>query len=254
MTINRKLFSSFCVACALASCGGQSGTSSSSAPTINVPTQPAIAAPAPAFAAAPAVNFAPAPAASGNCPSPNALGPQFDAIVPPNSVDSALFDAAVLHFTNVRRCANDLRPLAGDPALQQTAQVHSNDMATLNFFSHTSPVPGRSTLPDRLKGAGIGFLDAAENIALRSRLKLISGRSFTVKNRATCEFAYDGQTIQPHSYRTMAQEFVQAWEDSPGHRANLFSPVYKRLGTGSSFKPNPRNCGDVVATQNFAAS
>ena len=96
-------------------------------------------------------------------------------------------------------------------------------------------------------------MDASENIALRSRLQLISGRSFTVQNRATCEFAYDGQPIQAHSYRTMAQDFVQAWEESPGHRANLLSPTYKRLGTGGSFKANPRNCGDIVATQNFAA-
>lgn len=256
MTLNRKLLSTICFSFILVGCAGQGGQNASSGgASVNAPTQTAYAAPSNNYAAAPAPARAPAPTAiaTANCPSANALGPQFDAVLPANSIDPVLFDTAVLHFTNVRRCANGIAPVAGDPALRQAAATHSNDMATLNFFSHTSPVPGRSNLPDRLKGAGINFLDASENIALRSRLQLISGRSFTVKNRATCDFAYDGQTIQPHTYRTMAQDFVQAWEDSPGHRANLFSPVYKRLGSGGSFKPNARNCGDIVATQNFAA-
>lgn len=255
MKLNRKLFPSFCFACVLIGCGGPGAQAPSSSGGVAVvaPTQQADAAPTQNTAPSQPVAFAPAPTASGNCPSTSTLGPQFDKVLPANSIDVTLFDAAVLHFTNVRRCANGVPPMAGDPSLRQTAAVHSNDMASLGFFSHSSPVPGRNTLPDRLKGAGINFLDAAENIALRSRLQLISGRSFTVKNRATCDFAYDGQTIQPHTYRTMAQDFVQAWEDSPGHRANLFNPVYKRLGTGASFQPNARNCGDIVATQNFAA-
>jgi len=255
MTLNRKLLSAFCFSFVLFGCAVQQGGQSTapSGARVNTPAQPSYSAPAQNNVAAPRTRNTATALATGSCPSAGALGPQFDAVLPTNSIDPALFDAAVLHFTNVRRCANGIAPVSGDPALRQTAAAHSNDMATLDFFSHTSPVPGRNSLPDRLKGAGINFLDASENIALRSRLQLISGRSFTVKNRATCDFAYDGQTIQPHTYRTMAQDFVQAWEASPGHRANLFSPVYKRLGTGGSFKPNPRNCGDIVATQNFAA-
>jgi len=262
MNLNLKRISTVCLSFILAGCAAQNGQNAPSAgdASVKVPTQsayvapPPTSAPAPTYAATPApIAAAPTRIASASCPSANALGPQFDAVVPPTSVDTALFDAAVLHFTNVRRCANGIAPVAGDPSLSQTAATHSNDMATLNFFGHSSPVPGRNRLPDRLKGAGIKFTDASENIAQRSRLQLISGRSFTVKDRETCDFAYDGQKIQPHSYRSMAQEFVQAWEDSAEHRKNLFSPIYTRLGTGGSYKPNPRNCGDIVATQNFAA-
>jgi len=256
MILNRKLIPTICLSFILVGCGGQGGQNSSSAgsTSVNAPTQTAYASPAPVPTFGPAPPpIAPAPVSAGSCPSANALGPQYDAIVPSNSIDATLFDAAVLHYTNVRRCANGIAPLVGDRALLQAAAAHSNDMANLNFFSHTSPVPGRAKLPDRLKGEGINFLDASENIAQRSRLQLISGRSFTVKDRATCDFAYDGQMIQPHSYRSMAADFVQAWEASPGHRQNLFNPIYKRLGTGGSFKPNSRNCGDIVATQNFTS-
>ena len=255
MTLNRKLLSAFCFAFILVGCGERSSSPITVAP-ISASNQ-LINAP---LALVPSQQFTSRPPAAiatlshaGVCPSAGALGPQFDAIVPPHSVDVALFDSAVLHFTNIKRCANGVAPVAGDPALRQIATTHSNDMATLNFFSHTSPVSGRNNLSDRLKGAGINFMDASENIALRSRLQMISGRSFVVRNRAACDFAYDGQKIQPHSYRSMAAGFVQAWQDSPGHRANLLNPVYKRLGTGGSFKSNSRNCGDIVATQNFAA-
>lgn len=206
-------------------------------------------APTPAYTA----QFSSGTAASASCPSSASLGAQYNALIPVSSVEASKFDAAVLHYTNMRRCEAGVAPLGADPALRRAARLHSEDMAKLNFFSHTSPVPGRQQLPDRLKGGGISFLDAAENIAQRSRLQMISGRSFEVRDRATCDFAYGGQKVQSHSYSSLAQAFVQGWMDSPGHRKNLLDPRYKRLGSGGSFKANERNCGDIVATQNFAA-
>ena len=239
MTMKQRILTPFCMAIMLAGCGGNDReiASADQNAVIKVPTN--------------TVN--PSRVSAARCPSTEALGRQFDAVVPSDTINADLFDAAVLHYTNLRRCANGVPPVAGDAALRQSATFHSDDMAALNFFSHTSPVPGRTSLQDRLKFVGFEFQSASENIAQRARLQLISGRSFTVNDRATCNFSYDGQTIQPHTYRTMARDFVQAWEDSPGHRKNMFNPAYTRLGTGGSFKPNSRNCGDVVATQNFAS-
>lgn len=189
---------------------------------------------------------------SASCPSGNELGPRYNVPVDRTAFNAELFDKAVLHYTNVARCNNGLDPLNADLGLRRAANVHSQDMAQKNFFGHDSPVPGRRKLTDRLKGNGVQFQAAAENLATRSRLRLISAKPYTVVDRASCTFAYGGETIQPHTYRTMASQMVDLWEASPEHRTNLLNPRYTRLGSGGSFKANPRNCGDIIATQNFA--
>jgi uncharacterized protein YkwD len=194
----------------------------------------------------------PAPLA-GDCSTVTALGPRYDATVDAATFDAALFDAAVLGLTNQRRCAIGVPPLAADSGLRQAASVHSADMVALNFYDHTSPAPGRTKMTDRLNGAGVSYRAAAENIGRASRLKLIGGKPYTVTDRATCSYAYDGVPIAAHSYRSLAEKLVQSWEGSSQHRQNLLGTSYTRLGTGASFKQNPQTCGDFIATQNFAA-
>ncbi len=181
------------------------------------------------------------------------LDARYDRPVLQNGFDNALFDAAVLHYTNERRCANGVPPLAGDPGLQQAAGIHSEDMATRRFFSHTSPVPGRETLRDRLIGEGVKIRSAAENIATRPRLQIAGGQPFFVVDRQNCSFSLEGRPVQPHTYNTLAQSFVTQWENSPGHRENLMNPEFTRLGSGGGIQSNPEVCGDIVATQNFAS-
>jgi len=195
----------------------------------------------------------PSAASRSACPSANSLGSAYDATVRSDSFNEALFDQAVLHFTNVRRCENGLAPLVADSSLLRAARGHSVDMAQQNFFSHTSPTTG--SMQDRLNANNISYTAAAENLATRSILQVDSGRSFYVIDRPTCQFTYQqgGSPIPPHSYRSMAKVFVEVWEASPEHRVNLFNSRYTRLGTGGSYQPNSKNCGDIVATQNFAA-
>lgn len=181
------------------------------------------------------------------------LDARFDRPVLQNGFDNQLFDAAVLHYTNVRRCANGVPPLAGDQRLQQVAGIHSEDMATRRFFSHTSPVPGRETLRDRLRGGGVQIRSAAENIATRPRLQIAGGQPFFVVDSRNCSFTSQGKPVEPHTYNSLAESFVTQWENSPGHRENLFNPEFTRLGSGGGVQPNPEICGDIVATQNFAS-
>lgn len=53
--------------------------------------------------------------------------------------------------------------LAWNDALTVAAAAHSQDMATRNYFSHTSPEGG--TLRDRVDAAGYAWSSIAENIA-----------------------------------------------------------------------------------------
>lgn len=84
-----------------------------------------------------------------------------------------------------------------DIELQQVAKKKSEDMKAKNYFSHTSPTYGSPF--DMMKQFGISYKSAGENIA-------------------------KGQTS--------AKQVVQAWMDSPGHRANILNANYTHIGVG----------------------
>ncbi|HEU4535989.1 MAG TPA: CAP domain-containing protein [Polyangiaceae bacterium] len=88
--------------------------------------------------------------------------------------------------------------LRWDDRLGRAAQGHSTDMATKNYFSHTSP-DGR-TFVDRIKAEGYtSFAALGENIAA-------------------------GQ-------QTPAQ-VVDAWLKSAGHCKNIMNPNFRDIGVG----------------------
>lgn len=107
------------------------------------------------------------------------------------------FEQQVLTLTNAERAKQGLAALQADTKLMAAAREKSVDMQKNNYFSHTSPTFGSPF--DRLKALGISYKSAGENIA-------------------------QGQ-------RTPA-EVVQAWMDSPGHRANILNTSYTHLGVG----------------------
>lgn len=104
---------------------------------------------------------------------------------------------AVLDLTNQYRAQAGLAPLRWNPVLTATALAHSQDMAYNDFFSHTGS--DRSSLFDRLRAAGYAYDSAGENIAA--------------------------------GYATPAG-VVQAWMQSPEHRANILSPEATEMGVG----------------------
>ncbi|MGY4927305.1 CAP domain-containing protein [Streptomyces sp. 900105755] len=105
--------------------------------------------------------------------------------------------AEVADLTNRERTRAGLRPLAADPQLAAAAQAYSTDMATRDFYSHTSP---EGTQPwDRAAAAGSRRRTIGENIACSQR---------------------------------SAAEVVEGWMNSPGHRANILKPDFTHIGVG----------------------
>lgn len=104
--------------------------------------------------------------------------------------------AQVLSLVNQARATAGCGPLTADGPLDSLATAFSDDMATRDFFDNTDP-DGRTPW-DRAKLAGIDYL-GGENIAR-------------------------GQQT--------AQEVMDAWMDSPDHRANILDCDYHRLGVG----------------------
>jgi uncharacterized protein YkwD len=99
-------------------------------------------------------------------------------------------------LVNQERERSGLRPLAFDEELRPVTRAHSREMFELGYFSHTSPVTG--TPFDRMRAAGVRFGIAGENLAYTR----------------TVEMAHTG---------LMA---------SPGHRANILRPEFRRVGIG----------------------
>ncbi|MEU0578080.1 CAP domain-containing protein [Streptomyces griseoincarnatus] len=118
--------------------------------------------------------------------------------------------AAVLRLVNAERAKVGCSPVTADSALSSLATAFSDDMADRGFFDHTDP--DGDTPWDRAQAAGISNL-GGENIAR-------------------------GQAD--------AEAVMQAWMNSPGHKANILNCDFKTLGVGVHLGP-----GGPWWTQNF---
>ncbi|WP_223154909.1 CAP domain-containing protein [Alkalibacillus aidingensis] len=103
----------------------------------------------------------------------------------------------VVELTNAEREQHGLSPLELDTQLTDVAQRKSVDMADNNYFSHQSPTYGSPF--DMLDHYNVSYTAAAENIAA-------------------------GQ----HS----AEEVVQEWMNSEGHRENILNDSMTHIGVG----------------------
>src|SRR3954471_12845391 len=103
----------------------------------------------------------------------------------------------VIKLVNQERAKNGLSTLKYDWELARVAEHKSLDMRSLGYFSHTSPTYGSPF--DMMKNYGIHYQAAGENIA-------------------------KGQTS--------AQQVMNAWMNSSGHRANILSANFTHIGVG----------------------
>lgn len=113
------------------------------------------------------------------------------------TVQTGSGQAQVVRLVNQERAAAGLGGLSSDSQLTAVAQRKAEDMAKNGYFSHTSPTYGSAF--DMLKAAGISYRTAGENIA---------------KGQKTAETVMNG------------------WMNSSGHRANILSSGYTRIGVG----------------------
>ncbi|MFJ3234841.1 CAP domain-containing protein [Streptomyces sp. NPDC086787] len=165
------------------------------------PASSAPAAPAPTptpSTAPPAEPSAPAVVPSQRTPEPTgqASKPPARAAIPAPISAQAAAQAEVLKLVNQERSKVGCDALSASGSLTGLARAFSDDMAARDFFDHTDP-DGASPW-DRAEDAGISGL-GGENIAR-------------------------GQTD--------ADSVMDAWMNSPGHRANILNCDFKTLGVG----------------------
>ncbi|MFP4511143.1 MAG: CAP domain-containing protein, partial [Spirochaetaceae bacterium] len=157
------------------------------------------------------------------------------------NMDLKLLQAAIRALTNRERAAHGLAELDHDHSLEQAAEEHSRAMRDRGFFSHTSPVPGRRTVGDRVTAAGFRGTGFGENIATSFGIQYEAGRQVFVPSQNGGYFSYEfqGAPIPPHSYLSAAEVVVQQWMDSPGHRANILRPEFRYIGIGAAYETDP---------------
>ena len=102
----------------------------------------------------------------------------------------------VVRLTNSARSQNGYAALVEDGALSDAAAVRAREIA--RSFSHTRP--SGASFSSALSESGVTYLRAGENIA---------------------------------SGQKSASEVVNAWMNSPGHRANILNSNYSRIGSAS---------------------
>lgn len=107
------------------------------------------------------------------------------------------YEKEVVSIINEIRLKNGLGKLNENWELSRVARFKSLDMSNYNYFSHTSPTYGSPF--DMMKNFGISYRYAAENIA---------------KGQST------------------PQKVVNAWMNSPGHKANILNPKFTKIGVG----------------------
>ncbi len=107
------------------------------------------------------------------------------------------YEEQVVKLVNQARAQNGLKPLTANWELARMARYKSQDMHDKNYFSHTSPTYGSPF--DMMRSFGISYRAAGENIAM--------------------------------GYAT-PQAVMNAWMNSPGHRANILNPSFTQIGVG----------------------
>ena len=166
-------------------------------PSTDKPVKDPAPKPTPAPEAKPAPTPAPAPEAKpAPTPTPAPEKPAKPVQTTPDASISAI-EKAVLDLTNAERQKAGLQPLQADRNLMNSARQKSTDMASKNYFSHTSPTYGSPF--DQMKANGVTYKSAAENIAMGQRT---------------------------------AEEVVKGWMESPGHSQNILTPGFTHIGIG----------------------
>ena len=113
-----------------------------------------------------------------------------------NGTVDANAEAQMLQMVNQQRITQGLDPLVANSALRTIAREHSDDMFKRGYFSHYTP-EGLSPF-DRMSKANINYQYAGENLALAPSTSLA----------------------------------MQGLMNSPGHRANILSPNFHKVGIG----------------------
>ncbi len=139
----------------------------------------------------------------------------------------APLEGAVVKALNRVRTDAGLRPLRSSPSLRTAARGHSSAMLALGFFGHES----------------------ADGTAFSERIRRhYTNRGWRTWSVGEALLASSGTTVEPDA-------IVEAWLESPPHRAIILSPTWRDAGIGALYAADaPKEFGGsatIVVTADF---
>jgi uncharacterized protein YkwD len=129
----------------------------------------------------------------------------------------------VVRLTNAARQQHGLPSLTVDPTLTDVSRRHSMDMLRRHFFSHQNP----------------------EGLSLMERLP----PAYASQIARSGENIWTGSGYSPAAPIALARMMLNTWMASPGHRGNILTPGFTRLGVGVASSGR-----EIRATQIFVAT
>jgi uncharacterized protein YkwD len=139
-------------------------------------------------------------------------------VVAPVRIARPQLEDRILALVNHERESAGVKPLFFSPELAKAAHQHSSTMAQAGFFEHRGE--GEPPLFDRVTASGMDTDHVGENIFETS--EGVSG--------------------------AVADECVQMWMQSEGHRLNMLSPEFDKTGIAVGISDN----GENYITEDFA--
>jgi uncharacterized protein YkwD len=146
--------------------------------------------------------------AGASCPNPA-----------PTPATLVAVSEATLCLLNGERADHGLAPLSANERLTSAASAYAQDLVAGSYFSHTGR--DRSDVRDRIERTG--YFQPGRGWAVGENLAWGTGALAT-----------------PVS-------IMQAWMNSPGHRANILNPSYREIGVGVA-AGNPASSNGAGAT------
>jgi len=164
----------------------------------------------------PAAAPATAPAAPATCSDTDTM---------PTTDNLDAIRAAIGCLVDNQRIQAGLAPLSDNAQLQAAAQGHSEDMVARGYFDHTTP--DGQQFSDRIFASG--YVSPSDSYWMGENIAWGGG-----------------------SFATPSQ-IVQAWMNSPGHRANILSSTFRDAGVGVAIgSPGVAGApGGATYTQDF---
>lgn len=158
-------------------------------------------------------------------------------------IDPSALEARIHELINVQRGQNGLSTLSYDSFLADIARGHSWDMVVRNFFEHENP-DGKNA---RARGEAAGY-----------PCKKDYGTYYT---EGLSENLYQGYrynnywtspngTIVKREWNTLeqvAEQAVNGWMNSEGHRKNILDTHFTQEGIGVAFSSDDK----IYVTENF---
>jgi uncharacterized protein YkwD len=158
----------------------------------------------------------------------------------PEHPDLPRLQAVLFFLTNEERVKFKLPVLTHAEVLDETAQMHAEDMVKQHFFSHmNTATTGRYSPNDRAKLNRISNPFLAENIIEGYGLQYISKKTVYLRGKGKFSYKPDGELLQPHTYLSLGETLLTGWMNSKEHRKNILSHDALQLGCGIYFYNDP---------------